>query len=208
MARKTAPGEMVAVDSSSGMLSIAVERARAERVSLTPVCADAEQVIRSSVREFDVVSLRFGLAYLDWHAVLPYLERLVRPAGRVAILTSLLGSARQAYAVYCAMADELGMERIEPDMPASSQVVAAALASGGLTVTHVWEYPLRLWFETGAHAIQWLQETGYVAHSAVTELPAAVKREITNELGRRLDAMAEPGGVPLDFDIAGVIAQK
>src|SRR4051794_30077869 len=38
MARRTAPGEMVAVDSSSGMLNVAVERARAEGVSLTPIC--------------------------------------------------------------------------------------------------------------------------------------------------------------------------
>src|SRR6185503_6472595 len=89
MARLNAPGETVAVDYSEGMLAAARDRAEEADVSLTLVHARAEDfVARSAAASFDVVSLRFVLAYIDWRDMLPRTGRILRPGGRVGVLTS------------------------------------------------------------------------------------------------------------------------
>jgi ubiquinone/menaquinone biosynthesis C-methylase UbiE len=101
MARLVAPGEVVGVDYSEGMLATARERAEEEDLSLTLVHARAEDFIASApARSLDAVSLRFALAYLDWREVLPRIGRTLRPGGRVGVLTSLASSIPQFAELY------------------------------------------------------------------------------------------------------------
>ena len=101
MARRVAPGEVVAVDYSEGMLAAARERAEGEGLSLRLVHAKAEDFVAGAQGEsFDVISCRFALAYVDWRDVLPRMGRLLRRGGRVGLLTSISNSIPQFFDLF------------------------------------------------------------------------------------------------------------
>lgn len=211
MMRLIAPGETVAVDPSEGMLRIAVERAAEENLSLAPVQAKAEDFIASApAHSFDAVSMRFALAYLDWHKVLPEMGRLVRPGGRVAILTSLATSAPQAMATYRKFAAHLELDTVaSPPTPERIEPVEELLERGGLRIADSWQHNFRLWFGTGAEATRWLIDTGYVTHPALVALEDDIKDAMIEMFGAQLDeGFREDAGVPLDFFVCGVIARR
>ena len=89
------------VDYSEGMLAEARERADAAGVTATFCHARAEEFIAQAPAEsYDVVSMRFVLAYVDWKTVLPGIGRIMRRGGRFGLLTSLSGSIPQFYELY------------------------------------------------------------------------------------------------------------
>ena len=101
MARLADPGEVVAVDYSEGMLAAARERLEDEGYPVSLVHARAEDFIaRTPAASFDVVSMRFVLAYIDWLEVLPLMGRMLRPGGRVGVLTSVNSSMPQLYTLF------------------------------------------------------------------------------------------------------------
>jgi len=101
MARLTDPGEVVAVDYSEGMLAAARERLEDAGYPVSLVHARAEDfVAHTPPASFDVVSMRFVLAYIDWHEVLPLMGRMLRRGGRVGVLTSMNSSVPQLYTLF------------------------------------------------------------------------------------------------------------
>ncbi|KYF55180.1 hypothetical protein BE08_07240 [Sorangium cellulosum] len=207
MLRRVTPGEVVGVDCSEEMLCAARARAAAAGLGLSTRRADAAAFLRGAeASSFDVVTLRFCLAYLDWRSALPCLGRVVRPGGRAGILTNLSSSTPQAYAVYCRMADELGLGRVELPVPDSAAQVSEALDRGGLCTVEAWTHRFRLWFGTGAQVAGWLQESGFVTHAALREFPPEVLQPLCDEFAVRLEDYREPEGIPLDFELAGVVA--
>jgi ubiquinone/menaquinone biosynthesis C-methylase UbiE len=112
MAQLTAPEATHAVDCSQKMLDEARARAQARGYALRTVCQDAESFIREAAPEsYDALSLRFCLAYLPWREILHPLARMLRPGGRLGILTNVGTSAPQALAVYRDMVKELSLRR-------------------------------------------------------------------------------------------------
>ena len=210
MMRLNAPGETVAVDPSEGMLTRAREAARAEGLSLSAIQAKAEDFIAAAPpASFDVVSMRFALAYLDWHTVLPAMSRIVRPGGRVGVLTSLATSAPQAQTVYHRLAESMEMDTADVPTPTAIGPVEELLARGGLRIEDRWHHNFRLWFESGAAATRWLIDTGYVAHPALAGLEGEVLDGLIDLFGAHLeDEYREDEGVPLDFFVAGVLARR
>jgi ubiquinone/menaquinone biosynthesis C-methylase UbiE len=210
MMHLVAPGETVAVDPSEGMLSLARERANAEGLELTAIQAKAEDFIADvPSASFDVVSMRFALAYLDWAEVLPAMGRIVRPGGRIGILTSLTTSAPQAQAVYHRIAESMEIEVAKPPTPGTIDEVEDLLARGGLRIEDSWQHGFRLWFNRGSLAIRWLLDTGYVAHPALEGLEGELLEGLIELFGTHLDdGFREEEGVPLDFFVAGIIARR
>lgn len=209
MARRASPGEVVAVDCSEAMLAAAAARARREGFALTPVRGTVEAVVASlPPASFDVVSLRFALAYLDWRALLPRLGPLLREGGRVGVLTSLASSAPQAYAVYRAMVGAFGAPDVQLNVPRTAGEVEASLARGGLHPAGAWEETARLRFDSGADATAWLRESGYAAHPALDALPPPIRVALLSEFARRLEADAAPGEVAIDLRFAAVVATR
>lgn len=211
MMRLIAPGETVAVDPSENMLRLAVDRAAEEGLHLEPVQAKAEDFIADApAHSFDVVSMRFALAYLDWVRVLPAMGRLVRPGGRVAILTSLATSAPQAMATYKKFAEHLELDTVaEPPTPRHIDPVCELLTRGGLQISTVWQHNFRVWFKSGVDATRWLLDTGYVTHPALSALDDELKEPMIELFGSQLDeGFREDEGVPLDFFVAGVVAAR
>jgi ubiquinone/menaquinone biosynthesis C-methylase UbiE len=77
------------------MLETARRRAQAAGYALTTACQVADEFLAAATSEsFDIITLRFCLGYLDWRTALLQLPRLLRPGGRVDILT-ILASAIQ-----------------------------------------------------------------------------------------------------------------
>jgi len=210
MMRLVAPGETVAVDPSEGMLSLARERARAEGLTLTAVQAKAEDFIAAApAASFDVVSMRFALAYLDWQHVLPSMGRLLRSGGRFGLLTSLATSAPQALTIYHRLAERMEIEPVALPTPAAIGPVEELVARGGLRIEDRWHHNFRLWFESGAAATRWLLDTGYIAHPALAGLEGEVLDGLIELFGSHLeDEYREDEGVPLDFFLAGLLARR
>ncbi|MBL9103969.1 MAG: methyltransferase domain-containing protein [Myxococcales bacterium] len=210
MMRLVAPGETVAVDPSEGMLSLARERALAEGLSLTAIQAKAEDFIADAqAASFDAVSMRFALAYLDWTAVLPAMGRIVRPGGRIGILTSLATSAPQAQTIYHRIAESMELEVAEAPTPRTIDQVTDLVARGGVHIEDAWQHGFRLWFGSGALAIRWLLDTGYITHPALEGLGGELLEGLIELFGTHLDNdFREDEGVPLDFFVAGVIARR
>jgi len=183
MARLTDPGEVVAVDYSEGMLAAARERLEDEGYPVSLVHARAEDFIaHTPPASFDVVSMRFVLAYIDWREVLPRTGRMLRPGGRVGVLTSMNSSIPQLYSLfdhyrnsaepvwklYKHCGKNIGetfrfFRRLREtfaqgsfiSVPASAEQVADRLSAGGLVNADVWTETVRLWFESGRAAVDW-----------------------------------------------------
>jgi ubiquinone/menaquinone biosynthesis C-methylase UbiE len=236
MAHQVAPGEVVGVDWSEGMLAAARERARQHDVRVHFVHARAEDFVsRADARSFDVVSMRFVLAYLDWRTVLPRLGRLLRSGGRVGLLTSLSHSIPQflelyhrfrkspgpawklfqhtnrnlgqTWRIYRQLRETFG----EPGfitVPDSTAEVARYLAAGGLRPVQAFTEQVRLWFDSGADAVGWMHDSGYVTHSSLQHVSPLALRFIQSLFAAGMETFREAPGVPLDLVVGGVIARR
>lgn len=208
MVQLAAPGEVIGVDCSSGMLEAARRRANAAGFELTTVCQEAEDYIQTCPpASLDVITLRFVLAYVDWRAALPKLPALLRKGGRVGILTNLSSSAPQAYATYRGMVRDLNLPDVPLTVPTTMDQMTELLGQGGATIDHTFTQSFRLWFATGADMASWLQESGFATHPALGALPRQFAELLWKGFADRVESCREPQGLPLDFDLAGVIAR-
>jgi ubiquinone/menaquinone biosynthesis C-methylase UbiE len=236
MCRLVQPGEVVGVDYSQGMLATARERAQEYDLEATWVHAKAEDFIAGAATEsYDVVSLRFALAYLDWRGVLPRIARIVRPGGRVGLLTSLTTSLPQlsdlynrfrnspepvwklfkhtrrslgeTWRIYRQLKEAFGEPRFI-SVPDTTEQVSERLAAGGLLTTEAWSETIRLWFDSGAEAVSWMIESGCAAHGALDQLGPRAADFVISLFSAGLEGFREREGVPLDLVVGGVIAAK
>lgn len=236
MAQAVAPGEVVGVDVSEGMLATARERAEAQGLSLTLVQARIEDFVAAAEpASFDVVSLRFALAYIDWDRVLPRIGGMVRPGGRVGVLTNTTASIPQfyklfdhyrgsfdaawklykhfrksfgeAWKIYWQLRDTFGDGRFI-SVPDTAQTLADRLAAGGLDPAEAWTDRIRLWFRSGYDAVAWMQESGYATHPTLQHVSPETLRFLETLFAEGLEGFRERQGIPLDFVIAGVVARK
>jgi ubiquinone/menaquinone biosynthesis C-methylase UbiE len=211
MLRLTAPAPGVAVDPSAAMLARCRARAESEGFALEGRCETAQEFLSTCEQEsFDVLSLRFGLAYLDWRTELGSLARPVRRGtGRVGILTNLSSSAPQALKTYHAFMDMLGMEKANPPVPDDTETIASLLAEGGLVTQTQWTERLRVWFSDGLAVCDWILKSGYITGDALQNFPPELLAELKPVFAAKLEeGFREERGVPLDFDIGCVIAVR
>lgn len=236
MARLVAPGEVVGVDYSEGMLATARERAEQEGLSITLVHARAEEFIaKSPPRSLDAVSLRFALAYLDWRDVLPRIGRTLRPGGRVGVLTSLASSIPQfaelyrrfrkspepawklfqhthrslgeTWRLYRKLRESYGEPRFVM-VPDDVGKVAARLAQGGVSVRETWTETIRLWFDSGDDAVAWMVDSAYVTHDSLEHVEPVAMRFLERLFAEGMESLREAEGIPLDLVVGGVIARR
>lgn len=236
MARAVAPGEVVGVDYSEGMLAEARQRVRDAGLSVSFQHAKAEEFIaQAPSASFDIVSMRFVLAYLDWRTVVPKIGRLVVPGGRVGLITSLTGSIPQfgelynkfrkspepawklfqhtkanlgqTWRIYRQLKDTFG----EPSfitVPESEQEIVASLESGGLRRRESWTDSVRLWFDSGRDAVEWMHQSAYVTHSSLQTLGPVAMEFLDRLFATGLETYRQRRGVPLDIVVAGVVAER
>ena len=207
MCKLVRPGEVVGIDCSPNMLESARNRALAAGATLTTHCQGGDEFIDGcEPASFDVISLRFCLGYLDWRKALPRVPRLLRAGGRVGILTILASSAPQAYGTYRSMIADLGL----PDVPltalASIDQLEAELHLGGAVIGSAWTDEFRLEFESGSRLASWLQSSGIATSPSLPALPSEAVRALWQEFAKLIEAYREGAIVPLDFQVAGVVA--
>jgi len=237
MARLVDPGEMVAVDYSEGMLAAARDRMEEAGYPVSLGHARAEDFIARTLPDsFDAVSLRFALAYIDWHEVLPHTARLLRSGGRVGVLTSVKRSVPQLYALFdrfrssfdpvarlykhCGkdigetwrlfrrLRETFAHGRFIESVPAEADQVAQRLAAGGLVGADIWTETVRLWFGSGREAVAWARGTGYSTHPSLESLGPHAIRFVEDLFAAGLEGFREEAGIPLDLVIGGVVARK
>ncbi len=236
MARRVAPGEVVAVDYSEGMLSAARDRADAAGFELTLVHAKAEDfVAHAPASSYDVVSLRFLLTYIDWRDVLPRTGRILRPGGRVGVLTSTTRSAPQFFELYDRFRGSFDpvwklYKHCNKDIgdtwrlfrslretfadgsfisvPESADAVATYLRRGGLTPVETWTETIRLWFASGMDAVYWIRNSGYATHHSLDEVGPEAVAFLEKLFAAGMETFREERGIPFDLVIAGVVAER
>jgi ubiquinone/menaquinone biosynthesis C-methylase UbiE len=236
MAKLVAPGEVVGVDVSEGMLAAARDRAFAQGLSITLDQDKIEDFVAGAPpASFDVVSVRFALAYIDWDRVLPRIGGMVRPGGRVGVLTNTTASVPQfyklfdqyrgsfdvawklfkhlrksfgdAWKIYWQLRDTFGDGGFI-SVPDSAETVAERLARGGLDPMEAWTDRIRLWFKSGEEAVAWMEESGYATHPTLQHVSPDTLRFLEALFAEGLEGFREPQGIPLDFVIAGVVARR
>lgn len=208
MARLCAPGEVVAVDCSQGMLDTLQRRAHSEALPITLCLQGAEEFIAAAPRaQLDAVTLRFCLGYFEWETVLSRLPRLLRPGGRLGILTILGSSAPQAYETYRELVADLGLPEFGLTALDSVEQVTNGLQSAGAHVEDAWVESFRLAFDTGAELAAWLRESGIATAKGMPAASNEVLDLVWTYFGQRVESQREGAVVPLDFHIAGVIAR-
>ena len=52
----------------------------------------------------------------------------------------------------------------------------------------------------------WLQESGFATHPMLKEAPLKIVQGLWKGFADRVEVYREPQGLPLDFDLTGVIA--
>jgi len=236
MARRTRPGAVVAVDYSVNMLEAARERLALEGIPLRLVHAEAQRFVEEAEPEsFDVISCRFALAYFDWRSTLPRIGRLLRPGGRVGILNSLSSSIPQGFQVYERLRESPRslwrlLQHFRKDVkrgwslykrlrqtfgttsfitvPDSPEQVAALLAQGGLERPEAWSERVRLWFRSGREVVDWVDASGYATHPGLQHVDGDGIRFLKAIFAEGLEDLREPGGVPLDIAVSGVVARR
>ena len=234
MARLVAPGPVVGVDYSEGMLAAARQRAEEEGLDLELVHARAEEYLaRSAPHALDVVSLRFALAYVDWARELPGIGRTLRPGGRVGVLTSLSGSIPQfaelyhrfrnspepawklfqhthrslgeTWKIYRQLRETFGEFNFVV-MPDSVEQVSEHLARGGLRTASTWTDTIRIWFTSGAGAVDWMIRSGYATNNTLETVGPVARRFLESLFAAGMETFRERRGIPLDLVVAGVVA--
>jgi ubiquinone/menaquinone biosynthesis C-methylase UbiE len=208
MAERVAPAEVVAVDCSLAMLEAVARRAQGAGLRISTCHEGAEEFLETAERgSFDVLSLRFCLGYLDWHAVLARVPQLLAPGGRVGILTILASSAPQAYRTYGEMMRELGIPEAPLTALESLPQLTQGLEHAGLQIGDAWVESFRLSFGSGPELATWLRTSGIATAEGLPSAPASLLDLLWADFGRRVEAQREDDVVPLDFHIAGVVAR-
>ena len=234
MARLVSPGPVVGVDYSEGMLAAARQRAEEEGLDLELVHARAEEfVARAAPHSLDVVSLRFVLAYVDWRTELPRIARTLKPGGRAGVLTSLSGSIPQfaelyhkfrkspepawklfqhtrrslgeTWKIYRHLRETFGEPHFV-QMPDTAAQVAERLAAGGLITRSAWTDTIRLWFDSGQDAVDWMIRSGYATHNLLETVGPVARRFVESLFAAGMESFRESRGIPLDLVIAGVVS--
>ena len=237
MARAVAPGEVIGVDYSEGMLAAARERAHDAGVHVSFRHARAEEFIaQAPTGSFDVVSMRFVLAYLDWRNVVPGMGRLLAPGGRVGLITSLSGSIPQfnelynkfrkspepawklfqhtrrnlgqTWRIYRQLKDTFGEPSFITVPDSAEQLADRLLSGGGLRLVETWTDSVRMWFDSGRDAVEWMHASGYVTHSSLQHVGPSVLAFVGSLFAEGLETYRQRRGVPLDLVIAAVVAER
>ena len=236
MAELCVGGSVVAVDDSEEMLARA--RARFEQAG------QSAQFLRQSIDDFlsgaqpasfDVITLRFALTYLDWHALVPRLPGLLRPGGRIGIATSLAGSLDQlqllrqsfvrspetavrlfgysglslsrSWRIFRALrAHFRGASGIR--VPETLAQVINRFPQGSVDVHVEWDERRREWFANPSDLIDWVVTAGCVAQASVDSLAPDAFRFLHALFGSGLERFREAGRIPLDFRFAGVVVRR
>lgn len=237
MARAVSPGEVVGVDYSEGMLATARERARDAGVQVTFRHASAEEFIaQAPPGSFDVVSMRFVLAYLDWRSVVPGIGRMVAPGGRVGLITSLSGSIPQfaelyhkfrkspepawklfqhtrrklgeTWRIYRQLKDTFGEPSFIQVPDSAEQLAERLLSKGSLRLLETWTDTIRIWFDSGSDAVDWMHASGYVTHSSLQLIDPVVLDFVGSLFAEGMETYRQRRGVPLDLVVGAVVAEK
>lgn len=235
-AAKTPEGRVVGVDASVEMLDRARGKARDVGADIDLVCENVIEFIgRCHPATFDVVTLRFALTYFDWHTLVPQLPALLKPGGRLGIVTSTSDSLAQVQALYrrfvrspetaVRLFGHTGMSLRESweifqqirahfsrpsfiRVPNTMGDVEGLLRADHLQRLVSWHEVRTEWHPTGLDLVHWLVRSGCIAETAVEGLSEGAFDFIRTLFAEALDRSQGVGGVALDFRLGGIVVKR
>ena len=237
MAQAVAPGEVVGVDVSEGMLAAAQKRAGAQGLSLSLDQDKIEDFVAAgAARELrrGVAALRAGLHRLgprapahrrhgppggprgrahQHHRQRAAVLQAVRPVPRVVrrgleAVQALPEVLRRGVEDLLAAARHLRGRQVHLGPRQRGDGGGAAGPGRPSVPTDTWTDRIRLWFKSGEEAVAWMEESGYATHPTLQHVSPDTLRFLETLFAEGLEGFREPQGIPLDFVIAGVVARK
>jgi enediyne biosynthesis protein CalE5 len=201
-ARKVgAPGHVVGVDQSPGMLRIARERAAA--IGLTNVEfieSDAEQLALQE-RTFDAIICRWGLMFMpDLAATIKRLHALTKPTGGFA---TAVWSTRDKVPLISAGADVIRKianlppppaGALEPCRLADTSILQSALEAAGYRGVHIEPLMVRFEFESVEIAVRFRSEVAS-ARGLLDKLDAATRERARDAMLQTARSFAGADGI-------------
>jgi hypothetical protein len=73
-------------------------------------------------------------------------------------------------------------------------------------IDNAWTHDFRLEFESGSQLASWLQTSGIATSPSLPALPPDAVRALWQDFARRVETYRESAIVPLDSQLAGVVA--
>ncbi len=235
-AAKSTTGRVVGVDASKEMLAKAREKARHAAADVEFVCQDALQFIAGcKPASYDVVTVRFALTYFDWHTLVPQLPALLKPGGRLGIVTSTADSLTQVQSLYrrfvrspepaVRLFGHTGMSlrkswqifqqlRTHFSRPSFIRVPGAMadidelLKGEHLQRTVSWHETRTEWHQSGSDLVHWLVRSGCIAESAVEGLSDGAFEFVRTIFSEALEKTRTEAGVALDFRLGGIVVKR
>jgi hypothetical protein len=123
-------------------------------------------------------------------------------------LTILASSAPQAHRTYRSMMHELGLPELPVTALDSLEDLTGALRDAGAHIEDAWVESFRLGFGSGAELARWLRTSGIATAKGLPSAASELLDSLWASFGRRVEVEREGDLVPLDFQIAGVIARR
>jgi hypothetical protein len=87
------------------------------------------------------------------------------------------------------------------------QDIQTRLREVGADVRTGWQHTFRLTFETGEKVARFLRETGIASHPLLEQLPANAAELLWRRFAEEVEIYRGAQGIPLDFELAGVVAE-
>lgn len=233
---KARTGRVVGVDASTEMLAKAREKARQSGADVEFVCQDALRFIAGChPASYDVVTVRFALTYFDWHTLVPLLPALLKPGGRLGIVTSTADSLTQVQNLYRRFVrsphpavrlfghtgmslrkswhifQQLRMHFSRPSfirVPKAMADIDELLKGDHLQRTVSWHEVRTEWHQSGTELVQWLIRSGCIAESAVDGLSDGAFDFVRTIFSEALEKTRTEAGVALDFRLGGIVIKR
>jgi SAM-dependent methyltransferase len=212
--RAERPRLALGVDLSLSMLKKGREKvAQNGHLPIEFVHADMEAFCRwARPGQFDVVTVRFALAYLPAAYGVAGPAQLVAPGGQIGFCTSTHSSIWQVMTVLLEMCKDFGYDLppLNSQVPRDAAEMESRLDAAGLKIVEMRNIRAPLARPRGADLLQYLRDTGYVFHPFVEQIVPEAQDVIQEEMGRRMDEKyRRPDGlVSMDFDFLLVTARK
>jgi ubiquinone/menaquinone biosynthesis C-methylase UbiE len=170
LAQRVSKGKVRAVDFSSEMLE--VTREKAIRRYLENIEFSDRDVLEElkdlPERSFDLIFLGFALTHLEEQTILREMRRILRPDGKVGILTSSLHSLLQWQPIFFEwalknqdLAQRYAVDQL-PSLPPSGDILKERLIHAGFSSIHILEKHQRVEFPTPLEATHYLIRNGWI----------------------------------------------
>lgn len=157
--------QITAVDQSEKMLA-KLRMVRSERA--TVICSDGIEFLEACNEKYDVIFFGWALSYFDYHKLFKLFNKVLKPGGRLAIITNTEGTLDKIEKIFLQVMAEQQEQVIKPmdiklNLPKGKKGLIKWCHQYGFKVSQADEGEVIFRFKEPEALLQWLNKTGAAA---------------------------------------------